>query len=258
MDRMRPESRQPSPYPSLLFHLIRLAQLVSSIIVMSILSFFTYYLSHDKYPVPRTFLVLLAVSSLTNVSVLFTAFFYHYRQLRPRLSSMINIFLTLLWMLGFALLTWNLSGTIKHKCNIDNWTHETGIMVCRIYKALEAFTITGLLATAGSLVLDFYTIRKSAARGIYNTMGDAKQPGHTRGIDSTDDFSTAIHAGETSANYREPSLEFPEYSHEASKPYKAQRTMESQNFGYNQPSEQTSYGGAGGHAMDRQFSDHGA
>jgi hypothetical protein len=87
---------------------------------------------------------LLAVSSLTNLSVIVTAFFYHFRTLKPNLSSLINGGLTALWVMGFGMLTWNLSGTLSHNCDIDNWNHETGIMVCRIYKALEAFTIGGL------------------------------------------------------------------------------------------------------------------
>ena len=37
-----------------------------------------------------------------------------------------------------------------------------------------------------------------------------------------------------------------EPSHDSAKPYKPQRTFEAQQFGYNAPSEQTSYGGGGG------------
>lgn len=148
-------SRAPSPYPAVLFHAIRLAQLLSSTVVMSFLAFFVHYLMEDHYYIPWTFLVLLAVSSFTVLSVVTTAFFYHYRTLQPRLSSVINSGLTLLWMLGFALLTWNLSGTLSHQCDIANWNHETGVMVCRIYKAIETFTITGLSVL--SLFLQFFT-----------------------------------------------------------------------------------------------------
>jgi hypothetical protein len=137
-------SRAPSPYPSLLFHAVRLVQFVSATIVMGFLAFFVHYLIEDHYYIPWTFLVLLAVSSFTLASTLVTAFFYHYRTLQPRLSSLINTGLTILWMLGFALLTWNLSGTLSHTCNVDNWDHDVGIMVCRMYKAIETFTVTGL------------------------------------------------------------------------------------------------------------------
>lgn len=55
-------SKQPSPYPSLAFHLIRLGQVLSSIIVTSILGFFIHHLSVDLYYVPWTFL-LVRISS---------------------------------------------------------------------------------------------------------------------------------------------------------------------------------------------------
>lgn len=35
-------------------------------------------------------------------------------------------------------------------------------------------------------------------------------------------------------------------SHDAARPYKVQKPIEAQQFGYNAPSEQTSYGGGGG------------
>ena len=52
--------------------------------------------------------------------------------------------LTVLWMLGFGLLVWNLSQTLTHKCVILNWGSQAGVMVCRLYKALTAFTVTGV------------------------------------------------------------------------------------------------------------------
>jgi hypothetical protein len=60
------------------------------------------------------------------------------------MSIYINTFLTLLWMLGFALLCWNLWGTLTHQCSIENWEHDTGVMVCMIYKALTVFSATGM------------------------------------------------------------------------------------------------------------------
>lgn len=89
-------------------------------------------------------LQLLSVSSCTNISIIITTYFYHERDLKPRLSLYINSFLTFLWCLGFALLTWNISGLLNAQCSITQWEHETGVMICRLYKALESFTITGM------------------------------------------------------------------------------------------------------------------
>ena len=69
------------------------------------------------------------------------------RVLKPRLSVYINGFLTFLWVVGFALLTWNLSGLLSNRCDIEHWDHETGVMICRLYKALETFSITGMYVT---------------------------------------------------------------------------------------------------------------
>ena len=81
--------------------------------------------------------------------------------------------------------------------------------------------------------------------------GDIKRPVHTRAISSHDDFSISM--GDVQHGYRKPSLEFPEYSHEVKRPYRVQKTIEAQNFGYAAPSEQTTYDGAGARALDRDF-----
>jgi hypothetical protein len=48
----------PSHYPFLAFHLIRACSLVCSIIVSGILLYFCYWLKHDNYKIPWTFLVV--------------------------------------------------------------------------------------------------------------------------------------------------------------------------------------------------------
>ncbi|KAL9118440.1 MAG: hypothetical protein Q9187_005015 [Circinaria calcarea] len=151
--------------------------------------------------------------------------------LKPRLSAGINGFLTVLWMLGFGLLAWNLSQTLTHRCVILNWTSQAGVMVCRLYKALTAFTVTGMLSSVLSLLLDVRVNRKVASRGTYNSMQDIKAPPNL-----TPDV---LHE-----SYGQASLEFPESSH-VKKPYKVQRPIEAQDFGYSAPSEQTSYDGVG-------------
>ena len=43
-----------------------------------------------------------------------------------------------------------------------------------------------------------------------------------------------------------PEIHVREPSHDLARPYKVQRPIEAQKFGYAQPEEQTSYGGGGG------------
>ena len=49
---------KPSQYPFLAFHFIRACSLVCSIIVSAILLYFCYWLKHDNYKIPWTFLVV--------------------------------------------------------------------------------------------------------------------------------------------------------------------------------------------------------
>ena len=51
-------SKQPSHYPPLAFHLVRLAQLLSCVIVASILLFFIHHLEIEHYNIPWTFLLV--------------------------------------------------------------------------------------------------------------------------------------------------------------------------------------------------------
>lgn len=56
----------------------------------------------------------------------------------------VNSLLCLLWGLSWALLAWYMSGTLANKCDISHWNEDVGVMVCKIYKALFAFTLVAL------------------------------------------------------------------------------------------------------------------
>lgn len=94
--------------------------------------------------VANSLLQLLTVSLLTFVVLLVTSAFYTFRTLSPKYNLYSNGALTLLWILGLTLLTWNLSWTLGHHCARTTWHNDAGIMVCRLYKAMTAFTVTGL------------------------------------------------------------------------------------------------------------------
>lgn len=51
-------SKQPSHYPPLAFHILRLGQLLSSLIVAIVLSFFVHHLKVERYTIPWTFLLV--------------------------------------------------------------------------------------------------------------------------------------------------------------------------------------------------------
>ncbi|KAL8774888.1 MAG: hypothetical protein Q9194_003920, partial [Teloschistes cf. exilis] len=66
------------------------------------------------------------------------------RILSPKHNLIINTALSCLWILGLSFLTWNLGWTLGHRCLLTTWHNGSGIMVCRLYKACTAFTVTGL------------------------------------------------------------------------------------------------------------------
>ncbi|MCJ1406265.1 hypothetical protein MMC19_000330 [Ptychographa xylographoides] len=186
---------------------------------------------------------LIAVSVLTLASFLVTSALHYNRTPKPKTNAYINAFLSILWMLGFALLAWNLSGLLSHQCTIDNWTSDLGVMVCRIYKALMSFAVIGMITTLLALTLDILTHRQSAQLGAYNSMGGASA--RVSIIKTPLQAFSDLHSDPAmDSPYREPDLEIPEFSHDMKKPYKTQRPIEVAQFGYAAPSEQTSYGGA--------------
>jgi len=263
----RSTSRKPSAYPPLPFHLLRLGQLVSSIIVGSVLVFFVHHIRDEGFSVPWTFLLvrlclfpllprphvtevanalgqLLTVSIFTILALLHTTLLHFTRSLAPRVDLLANSALSALWILGLALLTWNLGWTLGHRCIAPHWRNEPGIMVCRLYKALTAFTVTGLACSLVALGLDLRTHRRVTQLGKYNQMLDIKAPkGNMRSSSpfhmGGDEWETGFGDGKVGGNtVREP-------SHDGARPYKVQKPIEAQQFGYAAPVEQTSYGGSG-------------
>ncbi|KAI9691054.1 MAG: hypothetical protein M1822_008674 [Bathelium mastoideum] len=92
----------------------------------------------------------------------------------------INGVLAVLWLVGFSLLSWWMSGTLTHVCNVANWHEDAGVMVCRIYKSLFTFALLGLVSTLLAFSLDLYVRQRATRRGIYHNMTpiDAKAPAH--------------------------------------------------------------------------------
>jgi len=116
-------------------------------------------------------------------------------------------------------------------------------MVCRLYKSVTAFTVTGAFTTILALVLDMRIQRNSTQLGKYNPMLDVKGPTNVR---SSSPFGASV------ANLHEqeegvvPEIRVKGPSHDLQRPYKVQKPIEAGRFGYSHPEEQTSYGGGGG------------
>jgi hypothetical protein len=72
----------PSHYPFLAFHLVRTCSLVCSTIVSGILLYFCYWLKHDNYKIPWTFLVVCqSVSACVRMTLITSLSFSQYHSL---------------------------------------------------------------------------------------------------------------------------------------------------------------------------------
>ena len=127
-------------------------------------------------------------------------------------------------------------------------------MVCRLYKALTAFAVTGAASSIGAALLDVAVLRKSKDRGFYNQMDDSKiQVTGTAGAGAAKD-DEHHRRGSKGAAFEAQELHmfghhgegWERRSHEGARAYKLQKPIEAKQFGYEMPSEQTTY--AGGNA----------
>lgn len=162
---------KPTHYPILPFYILRTAQFVSSLIVGTIMAYFLHELAQDGFGPPWTFILLLAASLLTIVAFIVTLVLRLTAGISPVQTPFANLcldaVLLLLWAVSFALLSWWSSGTLRHFCNRANWEDNTGVSICRTYKALFSFALLGLVATLAVLVLDVRAQKSAASRGKF-------------------------------------------------------------------------------------------
>ena len=94
-------------------------------------------------------------------------------------------------------------------------------------------------ATLLATLLDLHTHRKSTKLGNYNPMLDVKRPiAYSISPPQPTSYSQAPDPYEAQGQR--------EMSHDIARPYKVQRPIEAQQFGYSAPTEQTTYAGGGG------------
>lgn len=159
----------------LLFHTIRTGQLLAALIDGCILSYFIWWLIHDHWSTPFVFVILTTVSFLTVVFLTTTIVFHMMTGLSPRLNLLLNSILLVLWSIGFGLLSYWMSGTLKHHCDVLSWHDETGIMVCRIYKTLFTFSLLGFISTIAATTLDVHIHRLSTRFGRHMRLDNLDQ-----------------------------------------------------------------------------------
>jgi hypothetical protein len=79
------------------------------------------------------------------VALAVTIVIYNFTYLSPRFNLILNGSITLGWLLGLGLLTWNIAGSkvLQTECTAEHFGGEAGAGVCREYKALWGMTFCG-------------------------------------------------------------------------------------------------------------------
>jgi hypothetical protein len=193
---------------------------------------------------------MLAAALATTVTLAGTLLIYLLFGLSPFVNLCINGLLLALWAPSFAFLWYWTRKTLSQVCSPNTWRDDTGIMVCRIYKALFAFCALGLyvishfpslrkltlpisVSTLLALALDVFVFRRTISRGKYKQMGNDKPPGIVAPLDAPR-YSDA--RGSISEEYVTPQTQRPDQS------------------GYEVPEEQFNYDTSyhGGHIPDTE------
>lgn len=60
---------------------------------------------------------------------------------------------------------------LTHTCNLSLWQTDMGLMVCRMYKAVYAFSAVCVATSLASAALDFKVLREGSA-GVYRPLAD--------------------------------------------------------------------------------------
>ncbi|KEF52510.1 uncharacterized protein A1O9_11352 [Exophiala aquamarina CBS 119918] len=165
---------RPQAYSAMSFHLVRAIAFISQAIVSGILIFFCIQLRKDGFKLPWTFIIVLAASLLSIISILITTIFYVCSFLSPLFNLIVNVTVLIIQFVGFVLLSWNMSGTLSHSCSASNWASNDGMMVCRIYKAFYSFVIFTLLAQIAQIVLDARSRSAQTQLGRYGNIESNK------------------------------------------------------------------------------------
>lgn len=120
-----------------------------------------------------TVVQLIMTSIITLVATNFTIYIHVFRKMAPRTSLIVNGLVFVLWIVGLALITAKIgSMVLGHTCKTPLWVTPTGMMVCRIYKALYSFIVMATASAGASVILDINVGNEQSRRGAYREMKD--------------------------------------------------------------------------------------
>ena len=116
-----------------------------------------------------------------------------------------------------------------------------------MYKALAAFAVTGTAATIGTLLLDLSVNRTERRAGVYGMMAMPERDRDDKSLwqEHLDDLGAA-HDGDAGAR----GALWDGDQRGITRAWKANRTLDADDFGYAAPEGQTTYGGGRGESME--------
>ncbi len=120
-------------------------------------------------------------------------------------------------------------------------------MVCRMYKALAAFAISGTATSIATLLLDLKVNKTERRAGVYGMMAVPER-------DKDDKKPWQANANDTGAEHdRDFSMGGALWDGDRkgiTKAWKANRTLDMNDFGYAVPEGQSTYGGGRGESLE--------
>ncbi|KAI9890487.1 MAG: hypothetical protein M1814_003971 [Vezdaea aestivalis] len=167
-------SKQPSHYPVLPFYALRFFQGSSALIALIIVIYFVLSLTKDNFGIPWSLLILLLASFLTLLSLVTTNVLHCCRTLKVAFNLTLNIVLFIIWVVAFGIFAWATNGTINAACTTEYWGNDTGVGVCRLYKAVFSLAIICGISTLLCIVLDIVVQRRQHSLGAYEPTPDVK------------------------------------------------------------------------------------
>ena len=129
----------------------------------------------DVLPMPchvAKYSQMLAGSLLAFLHLVVSYIFYARGRLSPLLNMIVSGPVLLVYTIGFALLVWNMYGTLSHSCSKTNWANDDGMFVCRVYKAFFSFVVIGWLCQIALIIVDVRAKRVQSTLGRYNKMDE--------------------------------------------------------------------------------------
>jgi len=161
--------RPATPWPNAGYYFLRLLQAATSAGVLGIMVYFTIRLIKDHFPVPKEFIILIAVPIASLVNVVVATLFKCCGALSPGVAVFVDFLTLAAWGVGFGLLTRAMGvATITTSCNSGTWGPKGagGVWICNLYKGTWGLCIAAIAAFLGAVIMDLVVLKKKSNKYV--------------------------------------------------------------------------------------------